>query len=354
MKPLEKVPLSAFTTLRLGGDARYFVECRDHDDILAAIRFAESKKVGYHVLGGGSNTIFLDEGYDGLVMKIALRGIQFVRESDCVNLVVAAGEQWDDFVRLCMKTNLAGVECLSGIPGLVGAAPIQNVGAYGQEVSETIVAVKAIDRRTFHKVVFANNECRFSYRRSRFNNEDTDRFIITEVTFALRPFVGPDIRYPELRAFVSSNVDLEALHSGREKLGAIRDAVLSLRRRKSMVIEESDPNTRSAGSFFKNPTLSKEQFAQLDQLCRELGIYEHPPAFPSGECVKVPAAWLLEKAGFYKGCRKGAVGVSSNHTLALVNFGGTARELLELAREIQTAVHQKFGIMLEREPVLVQ
>lgn len=351
---LENFPLANLTTFKLGGNARYFTECRNTDGMLDAIRFAESKNIRYHILGGGSNTIFSDDGFDGLVLKIASRGIQFVREPDGVMIVAAAGEQWDDVVKFCIRSGLGGVECLSGIPGLVGATPIQNVGAYGQEVAETILEVKAIDLLTLRTVRFRNSECRFGYRRSRFNQEDTGKFIITEVAFKLNTVVQPEIRYPELRSFIASSIETEKLASGTEKLEAVRNAVLALRRKKSMVIDESDPNSQSAGSFFKNPVLTKDKFDHLLDLCRKNGIEDSPPTFPSGEGVKVPAAWLLEKAGFQKGFRKGGVGVSANHTLALVNYGGTTKELLLLAEEIQSAIVQKFGILLEREPVLVQ
>ncbi|MBX2989672.1 MAG: UDP-N-acetylmuramate dehydrogenase [Bacteroidetes bacterium] len=350
----ENIPLASLTTFKLGGNARYFAECRNTDEILAAIHVAESKKVRYHILGGGSNTIFPDDGFDGLVLKIASRGIQFVREPGSVTIVVAAGEQWDDFVRFCIRSGLAGVECLSGIPGLAGATPIQNVGAYGQEVAETIFEVKAIDRFSLRTVRFGNSECNFAYRRSRFNQEDSGRFIITEVAFRFDPAVQPEIRYAELQNVIASSVDVGKLAGGIDKLEAIRSAVLALRRKKSMVIDEADPNTQSAGSFFKNPVLTQDKFLQLLERCRMNRIDDSPPTFPSGEGVKVPAAWLLEKAGFQKGFRKGGVGVSANHTLALVNYGGTTKELLSLANEIQSAIIEKFGILLEREPVLVQ
>jgi len=349
----QDVSLAEHTTIKLGGKAKYFVECSTTEEIRAALRVAVEYAMPVHVLGGGSNTIFRDEGFDGLVVKMDLRGIQFFREPDAVRVVVAAGEEWDAFVRSCVTAGLAGVECLSGIPGLVGAAPMQNIGAYGQEVAETIVQVKAIDRASLQDVRFSNKECKFSYRRSRFNTEDMNAFVITEVSFRLRPEGKPTLNYPELQQQVASSVDLSALQPGLEQLAAVREAVLALRRKKSMVIDPSDPNTRSVGSFFKNPILSRSALEDLKNRCRALGVSDQIPTFPFQNDVKVPAAWLVEKAGFTKGYRKKGVGVSARHALALVNFDGTTRELLLLAEEIENAVLSRFGIRLEREPVIV-
>ncbi len=347
------VSLADLTTIKLGGTARYFVVCSTADEVCAALRVAAEYGMPLHVLGGGSNTIFRDEGFNGLVLKMAMAGIQFIREQESVKMVVAAGEAWDTFVRFSVSMGLAGVECLSGIPGLVGAAPMQNIGAYGQEVSETIVEVKAIDRATLKEVRFTNEECKFSYRRSRFNAEDVNAFVITEVTFRLRPEGRPTLRYPELQHYVETNLDLSMLQPGVEQLDAVREAVLALRKKKSMVIDPSDPNSRSVGSFFKNPILSWSALEELKTRCRALGIADEIPTFPFHHDVKVPAAWLVEKAGFSKGHRREGVGVSSHHTLALVNYGGTTRQLLRLAEEIEAAVFARFGIRLEREPVVV-
>ena len=350
----ENVSLSDFTTLHLGGNATYFAECTHINEIHEAIEFARARGVRYHILGGGSNTIFLDEGFDGLVLRVALRGIQFIRELNDVKMVVAAGEGWDDFVKLCCGYGLAGVECLSGIPGMVGATPIQNVGAYGQEVAGTIVDVRALERRTLQVVNFTNKNCRFEYRQSRFNGEDRDAFIITEVTFKLCRLGEPELRYPELRKFIESSAEVQRLEAGHRKLESVRNAVLTLRRKKSMVLDPSDPNTRSVGSFFKNPLLTEVEVAAFEARVQAKGITSAIPTFPAGQHVKVPAAWLVEHAGFPKGYRKGGAGVSSNHSLALVNCGGTTRELLSLADEIRSNVLEKFGVQLEREPLVVR
>lgn len=348
------VRLADFTTLGLGGNAQYFIECTSVDQIHAAITLAHREKLAVQVLGGGSNTIFPDEGFYGLVLRVALRGVHFMRQEDDVKMVVAAGEPWDDFVKLCISYHLGGLECLSGIPGFVGATPIQNVGAYGQEVSDTIVLVKALDRKTLKEKTFSNSDCRFSYRRSRFNLSDADRYIILEVVYRLRMYGEPEIRYPELRTFIESTVDLRKMEAGSQRLGAVRDAVLSLRRKKSMLIDGDDPNAKSVGSFFKNPILSKAEFSAFEQRCKAINISGGVPTFPAGASVKVPAAWLVENTGFKKGYRKGGVGISSNHTLALVNYGGTATELLALAEQIQSNVYTTFGLKLEQEPIIVR
>jgi UDP-N-acetylmuramate dehydrogenase len=287
-------------------------------------------------------------------MRIALRGVQFIRDRNDVKMVVAAGESWDYFVKLCVNYSLAGVECLSGIPGLVGATPIQNVGAYGQEVAETITEVRTLERGTLNERCFSNNECGFSYRRSRFNSDDSDKFIITEVTFRLKLDGEPQIRYPELKKFVDSNVDLQKLESASKKLEAVRNSVITLRKKKSMVIDDADPNSRSVGSFFKNPLLTKKEFQAFEQKCRASGFVDAIPTFTAGANVKVPAAWLVEHAGFQKGYERNGVGVSTNHSLALINIDGTSRELLALAEDIQAVVLEKFGVRLEREPVVVR
>jgi len=319
----------------LGGPARYWAECASLDEMRACLTWAAGAGLPVQVLGGGSNVLFADAGYSGLVLKVGLRGVVF----NGATVEVAAGEDWDGLVQCCVERGLAGVECLSGIPGSVGATPIQNVGAYGQEVKDTIVAVRVLDRQTLAEVAFAPAECDFAYRQSRFKGADRDRFIVTAVTYRLDAGGQPQIRYPELRRHLSGE---------HPTLATVRDAVLALRRRKSMVIDPQDPNSRSVGSFFLNPVIDAEAFAALK------GRYPRIPHFPAAAGVKVPAAWLVEQAGFHKGLQRGAVGISQRHALALVNRGGTTRQVLALAAEIRDAVEQTFGIRLEREPVLVE
>jgi UDP-N-acetylmuramate dehydrogenase len=346
---LDTIPLSQFTTIGLGGPARFFLSCTSVSAIREALEFAASNRIPVQVLGGGSNIIFRDEGFDGLVLKVDTRGIRFLPDG---NIAVAAGEIWDTLVRECVRQNLSGIECLSGIPGSVGGTPIQNVGAYGQEVSETITGVTAIDRTTLEHVRFTNTDCRFGYRRSRFNGDDANRFVITEVNLLLREFGPAEVRYPELQRYLSTHVDLSSLAPGAAQLTAVRSAVLALRARKSMVIHPDDPNSRSAGSFFKNPVVAEGDLAAVEAHWRKSGHTSAVPTFPAGDQVKIPAAWLVEQSGFPKGYRLGRVGISSKHALALVNYGGTTRELLDLAERIASAVFERFGVRLEREPVL--
>jgi len=349
MKLQEYVNLSQLTTIQLGGPARYLVECSSIEELIEAIEFAETKRLNWIVIGGGSNIVFPDRGYDGLILKMGLRGKVFEGDGNIVHASIAAGESWDDFVKFCVEEELAGVECLSGIPGLVGATPIQNVGAYGQEVSETIEEVTVLECSTKDVLKFSGEECGFGYRTSRFKHVDRGRFIIINVRFALRKFGAPVIKYPELN---------DLIESGRREtkinLSLVRSAVLALRKKKSMVLDPGDPNSKSVGSFFVNPLLDENQFRTFMERADELGVSEKVPIFAVEGGVKLSAAWLVENAGFHRGFRKGGVGISANHALALVNFGGTASELIGLAQEIQEKVLNIFGIKLEIEPLIFE
>ncbi|HET6273303.1 MAG TPA: UDP-N-acetylmuramate dehydrogenase [Bacteroidota bacterium] len=346
-------PIAPYTTLGLGGQARFFAVAHSADQLREALLFARERGLHTYILGGGSNIIVPDDGYSGLMVKVALRGIAGETHGESTEVTAAAGEMWDPFVRYCIDHHLAGVECLSGIPGFVGATPIQNVGAYGQEVRETLVSISAIDRRTLESVRFTNIECRFGYRQSRFKSEDADRFIITDVTFRLTANGRPVIKYPELKRHLETSHNLDDLDSGRPVLDAVRTGVLALRIAKSMVVDPSDPHSRSVGSFFMNPILTHDEFASLQGRWASVGTGESIPSFLADDAVKIPAAWLIEHAGFAKGYRKGGVGISPHHSLALVNYGGSTAELLVLAGVIQDAVFNKFGITLQREPVIV-
>ena len=346
----EDVPLAPKTTIGLGGEARHFAECTTPAQIRDALAFAADRHLQVHILGGGSNVIFGDDGFPGLVIRIALRGISVIEGDPCA-VTAAAGEEWDSFVGFCIDYNLGGLECLSGIPGLVGATPIQNVGAYGQEVSETIKYVRAMDRASFETLDIPAPNCWFGYRKSRFKVEDSGRYVVLAVTFGLRKNALPVVRYAELQqALEAQGVELAP---GPDGLLTLRNAVLGLRRRKSMVVDPADPHSRSVGSFFVNPVLSPEAFAALQQICAAAGMTDPIPSFAAAVGTKVPAAWLVEHAGFPRGLRRGGVGISDNHSLALVNYGGTSRELLELATDIQRAVRERFGITLVPEPVIV-
>ena len=347
-----EMPLAEFTTIHLGGNAQYFIVCRTVDEIISAVSFFQTTGFPVFILGGGSNVVFPDHGVRGLVLKVELKGIRLDEQGDCTVLVANAGESWDDLVRLSVEKNLAGIECLSGIPGSAGATPIQNVGAYGQEVKDTIISVKALDRKSLDIIEFSAAECRFGYRRSRFKLDDRNRFVILEISYRLIRSGEPALKYAELRDYMES----KKLHQGisvGDKLGAVREAVLELRRKKSMVIDPSDPNSRSVGSFFVNPVLADGKYGDFLERLKRYGLGP-APSYKSEEGIKVPAAWLVENAGFRKGQRRGGVGISTNHALALVNYSGTTKELLTLASEIEDAVGDKFGIKLEREAVIIE
>ncbi len=338
----ENIRLADYTTLKIGGAARFFVEAETETQIVEAFNFAANNEFDIFVLGGGSNVLIADEGFDGLVLRVALKGISDLRESGGdVSVTAQAGEDWDEFVEFCVGKNLAGIECLSGIPGLTGGTPVQNVGAYGQEVAETISAVRVFDRKSGEILELTNADCRFAYRTSIFNTTERSRFIVLAVTFVLKKNGAPKIVYKDLREFFGE---------GSPTLAETREAVIKIRSDKSMVINSQDINTKSVGSFFKNPIVSKEKFAEM---CERFG--ETLPNYPFDEnSSKIPAAWLIEQSGFQKGYRKGRAGLSTKHTLALINCGGaTAKDILALKDEIQSKVKEKFDVELIPEPVFV-
>jgi len=343
----ENIPLAPLTTFGVGGPARYFVEAASIGDVQEAVFWTEAKNLPLFVLGGGSNLLVSDSGWPGLVLKIAVRGVEQRDENEGRVLFEAgAGESWDGFVAQVVAAACAGVECLSGIPGSVGGTPVQNVGAYGQEVSETIESVLAFDRRDKQVRELCNEACRFAYRSSIFNTSERGRFIILRVTYALTPGGEPLLEYADLRRHFA----------GRESsptLAETRDAVRHIRALKGMLIVPGDPDCRSAGSFFKNPVLSEEQHADLGRRAAERGLTL--PVYPAlDRAKKVSAAWLVENSGFSRGYTFGRVGISSKHTLAIVNRGGaTAAEVLQLKEEIQQRVQEIWGVRLEPEPVVV-
>ncbi len=355
MKIDDGVRLAPYTSLGLGGEARHLAHCTSEEEILEALSCGRSRGLPVHVLGGGSNTVFDDAGYDGLVLRVELLGVRV--EESCGGALVsaAAGEDWDALVRRCIESDLSGVECMSGIPGQVGATPMQNVGAYGQEVCDTIVEVRAIERDSGEALTFANEECGFGYRTSRFKAEDRDRYIITRVTYRLPKSRRPEIRYPELRRRLEADgVDVESLPPGAPASTAVREAVLDLRRGKAMLLD-SGPDSRSAGSFYLNPVLTEDQLAELRERWRKRGgSAAEIPVYPAeGGRHKVAAAWLVERSGFARGTRRGGAAISGRHALALVNRGGTASDLLALAGEVAGGVRETFGVRLEPEPVYV-
>lgn len=344
------VSLAELTTLKIGGKARFFAETKSENETTEALNFAAENNLQIFILGGGSNVLIADEGFDGLVLQIALKGISTSRENNQTVYVTAqAGEDWDAFCKFCVGKNMQGVECLSGIPGWVGGTPVQNVGAYGQEVSETIVTVRVFDRTENRIKELTNNECGFAYRTSIFNTNKKNRYIVLAVTYDLKLNGDPKIVYRDLQQFFGAS---------KPNLREMREGVLKIRAAKSMVINAHDPNSRSAGSFFKNPTVDADRFAQIEWRARELKIIDKDEKIPyfttSENRRKIPAAWLIEKSGFSKGYQKGTVGLSSNHTLAIVNLGNAqATDVIGLKDEIQTKVRECFGVELKPEPVFV-
>ncbi len=345
----ENISLSPFTTLKIGGLARYFVNATNEEIIYQAIKWAKKENLPLFILGGGSNLVISDNGFAGLVLHINNLGIISKEVEDKIIVSVAAGEVWDNFVSQAVNNGWSGIECLSGIPGKVGATPIQNVGAYGQEVKDTIIKVKAYDRLTEKIVEFDALECEFSYRQSLFKSKAKDRYIVVNVTYALTLKDEPTIKYPELKKYLSENISLTP------SLLQTRQAVINIRRKKAMVVDENDPNSFSVGSFFVNPIIKLEKLEMLKEKLRLKNIKETVPEFPAERGkVKLSAAWLIEKAGFRKGYRKGNVAISSKHALALINSGnGTAREIQNLALEIQQKVAEDFNVWLEPEPVFI-
>lgn len=348
----EHVPLAWHTTLGLGGPARWFCACHDQTAVGEALVWAAERRIPVHVLGGGSNTVFSDDGFPGLVIQPALEGLTFTELGDGWAIEVAAGMDWDAVVAEAVTRELSGMECLSGIPGWAGAAPIQNIGAYGQELSSVLETVSCLDRRSLEHVSIPAAECDFSYRFSRFKGRDRDRYVILGMTLKLRADSRPVIRYGELEEAVNATSDWDRLDPG-QAVRRVRETVLALRRRKGMVIDSSDSESRSVGSFFLNPVLSMGEVDTLVEKWRSGGGTEPVPGFPVDGRVKVPAAWLIERAGFPRGHEVGRVRISRRHALALVNDGGTARDLLALAASIERGVFERFGIRLEREPVVV-
>jgi UDP-N-acetylmuramate dehydrogenase len=343
----EQVPLSQYTTLELGGLAEHFVRVADRAALIDALQWARARALPVQVIGGGSNVVISDHGLRGLTVRIETRGVTLSRAADGVELHAEAGEPWDGLVARAVADDLAGIECLSGIPGLAGATPLQNVGAYGQEVSQTIRRVELLDRDSLQVSTRTHAECGFGYRTSAFKAEP-NRFIVLGVTFGLQEHGAASVRYAEVA---------RALANPHPSLAAVRDAVLQLRRTKSMVLDPADENRRSVGSFFLNPVLPDAQVHDVAARALAAGLIQAEselPRFAAEGGIKIPAAWLIERAGFSKGLRAGNVGISSRHSLALVHHGGgSSAKLVELARTIRDGVLGQFGVHLHPEPVLL-
>ncbi|WP_158750045.1 UDP-N-acetylmuramate dehydrogenase [Acidobacterium sp. S8] len=341
MQFLEQIPLASYTTFGIGGPARWFAEAQTEDDLIEAIGFARERDIPLFILGGGSNLLVSDTGFPGLVIRIALKGI----DQNASQFSVAAGEDWDKFVSFAVDQNYGGIECLAGIPGSVGGTPVQNVGAYGQEVAQTVHSVRVLDLQTMRFLELSAAECGFAYRRSIFNNSQRGRYIVTRVTYEFKKDAVAVVSYADLKRYFQDK-------SAVPTLSEVSSAVRQIRQQKGMYIVPGDPDCRSAGSFFKNPVISRTHFAQIAANFDGFQVPNYPA---ENDQVKLPAAWLLDQAGFHKGFALGRAGISSKHTLALINRGGAcAADIAALRDAIVAKVVEKFAIQLEPEPVWVE
>jgi UDP-N-acetylmuramate dehydrogenase len=345
----ENIPLAPLTTINIGGSAKYFVAAASVAEVQEAVAWSGAHNLPLLVLGGGSNLLIADSGWDGLALKIAIAGIERHEEHSANGKVffeAGAGESWDRFVSTTVQARCAGVECLSGIPGTVGGTPVQNVGAYGQEVSEAIVSVQVLDLNDGRVRNLRTEACEFGYRSSIFNTSARGRFIVLSVTYALMPEGKPRLAYADLKRHFNG-------WAMPPTLAETREAVRHIRALKGMLIVPGDPDCQSAGSFFKNPVLSEEQHEAVQKRAsaRQLTL----PSYPAlEERKKVSAAWLVEHSGFRKGFGFGRVGISHKHALAIVNRGGaTAADVLALKEQIQQRVEEIWDVQLEPEPVMV-
>lgn len=339
--PIGQVDLRPLTTLGVGGRARWYVRASSVEEVATAYAWAQDRNLEVFVLGGGSNLVVADEGWPGLVLHVGINGATFWGDGTDTFVTAGAGGTWDDLVLAVVSRGLAGVECLSGIPGTVGATPLQNVGAYGQEVAGVIDSVTAFDRATGETLRIPSDECGFGYRMSRFKGRDAGRFVVCHVTLRVRPGF-PTVTYPDLVDYVERHAIMSP------GVGDVRDAVIAIRRRKGMVLDAADPDTRSVGSFFVNPVIKDEVYHRI---AAGGGI----PSFAAGAgFVKISAAWLIERAGFGRGFGAGGAALSTKHPLAITNRGGaSAREVVALAARIKHQVADRFGIWLRPEPLFV-
>jgi UDP-N-acetylmuramate dehydrogenase len=344
----ENIPLAPLTTFQVGGPARYFIEAHTAHEVLEAVAHATARKLPLFVLGGGSNLVVSDAGWPGIVLRVAIAGVEFEGGLEKMLFHAGAGENWDDFVALTISKKCGGLECLSGIPGTVGGTPVQNVGAYGQEVAEAITEVRVLEIATGKTLTMSGADCGFTYRSSMFNTTHRDRYIVLEVAYRLHRNGEPKIEYADLKKFFAAG-------SAPPTLQQVREAVRSIRRSKAMLIVEGDEDCRSAGSFFKNPIVSQAEANRIEALAQQKMHGKRLPCYPAAEGqVKLAAAWLVEQAGFAKGYSRGTVGISRKHTLAIVNRGGaTAKDIVALKDEVQKRVFDVWGVMLQPEPVFV-
>jgi UDP-N-acetylmuramate dehydrogenase len=340
----ENVRLAEYTTLGVGGPARFFCRVTEESDLRPAVEFARERGLPVFVLGGGSNLLVADEGFGGVVVQAAIAGqIGTTSSAATTAFDVPAGMDWDSFVRMACDQGASGVECLAGIPGLVGGSPVQNIGAYGQEVAQTIVSLRVFDLESLEFRELPASECGFAYRTSLFNSTARGRYMVTRVVFRLSRGGSAGLVYPDLRRHFAGRPTPTPIE--------LYEAVRAIRETKGMLAGQDGPDGRSAGSFFKNPVVPAET---LGRIAAGAGVgVEDVPRYPAAEgMVKLPAAWLVERAGFGRGYRMGRAGISTRHTLALVNLGGaTAAEIAELRDAVADGVERRFDVRLEQEPV---
>jgi UDP-N-acetylmuramate dehydrogenase len=342
----ENVPLAGFNTFGVGGPAHRFVEVATQEEAAQALAFASEHQLQFFVLGGGSNLLVSDSGFPGLVIMNRIKGFSVVGDGGSVLVTAGGGEDWQEFTDRCVAEGWQGIECLAGIPGTVGASPVQNIGAYGQEVAQTIVQVEALETATGNVVRFEKAQCAFGYRSSIFNSTEAGRHLITGVTFRLVPGAAPHIAYRELEE--------RLVAKPAPTLDDLRDAVLSIREGKGLIIREGFDSFKSAGSFFKNPIVTLDEYERIARVVEEAGGFANW-AWPMepGE-VKISAACLIQCAGFLRGHRKGAAGISPRHTLIMVNYGGaSAHEIIAFAAEVRQRVFERFGVPLLPEVRMV-
>ena len=346
LKVEENYPLASLTTFNVGGPAKYYVSVKSEAALIKALEFAKSLAIPIFILGGGSNILVSDNGFDGLVIRNGIKGITSRPQGDYHCIYARSGEDWQYFVDWCVSEKLQGIECLAGIPGTVGAAPVQNIGAYGQEVSDTIGEVRAIEVSTGKSIIFRNEECGFGYRTSIFSSTSAGKYFISSVAFMLKRNGKSNIVHDDLKNQLKETSNLT--------LKQVRDATIAIRAGKGLVMRKGYERFRCASSFFKNPIVSEERARDIEGAVRKLGgdIHCFWP-LRSGE-VKISAASLIQSAGFWRGYRKGNVGLSPKHALVIIAYGtATAREIIEFAEEIQGKVKEKFGVLLRREIGLV-
>ena len=341
----ENAPLAGFTTFGVGGAARLFVEVSTFEEAAGALAFAREQGLPLFVLGGGSNVLISDDGFPGLVILNRIKGFSSANDDGTVLVSAGGGEDWQEFTDRCVARGWQGVECLAGIPGTVGASPVQNIGAYGQEVGQTIVGVEALETASGNSVRLEKDQCSFGYRSSIFNTSDAGRYLITGVTFRLAPGGAPYITYRELAERLAAKT--------APTLGDVRDTVLSIREGKGLLIREGFEQFKSAGSFFKNPVVTEEEYKRIANVVEKCGGANWAWPMDSG-MIKLSAACLIQCAGFTRGHRKGPVDISPHHTLILVNYGGaTATKIVAFAAEVRQRVHKCFGVLLSPEVRLV-